>query len=120
MKKVINFKEKFNQFDELWSPKIISEMNNYEFKLVKVKDDFVWHKHDDTDEVFIVIEGKLYIELLEETVEIEAGEMYVVPSGVKHTLGFHPQSQFYNIGRKHFVVVGKIISSVGIVSSSIG
>ncbi|MAV84104.1 MAG: cupin [Gammaproteobacteria bacterium] len=84
MKKVINFKEKFNQFDELWSPKIISEMNNYEFKLVKVKDDFVWHKHDETDEVFIVIEGKLYIELLEETVEIEAGEMYVVPRGVKH------------------------------------
>ena len=82
--KKINFKEKFSKFSEHWQPKVIANLNDYEIKLVKLKDDFVWHKHDETDEVFIVIEGKLYIELLEETVEIEAGEMYVVPRGVKH------------------------------------
>ena len=59
-------------------------MNDYEFKLVKVKDDFVWHKHDETDEVFIVMEGRLFIEFEEETAELNAGEMIVVPKGVKH------------------------------------
>ena len=78
-KKVINIKEKFGKFDDLWSPKIISVMNDYEFKLVKVKDDFVWHKHDETDEVFIVMEGRLFIEFEEETAELNAGEMIVVP-----------------------------------------
>ena len=84
LKKVINIKEKFGKFDDLWSPKIISVMNDYEFKLVKVKDDFVWHKHDETDEVFIVMEGRLFIEFEEETAELNAGEMIVVPKGVKH------------------------------------
>ena len=59
-------------------------MNDYEFKLVKVKDDFVWHKHDETDEVFIVMEGKIFIEFEDEVVEINEGEMIVVPKGVKH------------------------------------
>jgi len=84
LKKTINLKEKFDKFDDLWSPKIISQMNDYEFKLVKVKDDFVWHKHDETDEVFIVIEGTLFIEFEEETAELNAGEMIVVPKGIKH------------------------------------
>ncbi len=84
MKKVINIKEKFKKFDDLWSPKIISEMNDYEFKLVKVKNDFVWHKHDETDEVFIIIEGKLFIEFQDETLELNAGEMIVIPKGTKH------------------------------------
>tara|TARA_Y100000816_G_C26084294_1_gene571926 strand:- start:417 stop:779 length:363 start_codon:yes stop_codon:yes gene_type:complete len=84
LKKIINLKEKFGKFDDLWSPKIISQMNDYEFKLVKVKDDFVWHKHEETDEVFIVIEGTLFIEFEEETAELNAGEMLVVPKGIKH------------------------------------
>ena len=68
--KVINFKNKFSKFNDLWSPKVISELNNYQFKLVKINNDFIWHKHDDTDEAFIVIEGKMFIELRNETVEI--------------------------------------------------
>ena len=52
----INFSDKFNKFADTWSPKVIAEMNNYQFKLVKIKNDFVWHQHSDTDEVFIVIE----------------------------------------------------------------
>tara|TARA_B100001250_G_scaffold226287_1_gene194128 strand:+ start:1977 stop:2336 length:360 start_codon:yes stop_codon:yes gene_type:complete len=82
--KKINFKSKFSKFNDLWSPKVIAEMNNYQFKLVKIKNDFVWHKHNDTDEVFIVLEGRIYIEFEDETIEINEGEMIVVPKGIKH------------------------------------
>ena len=79
--KKINFKSKFQKFEDHWSPKVIAEMNDYQFKLVKIEKDFIWHQHDDTDEVFIVIEGKISIEFEDETVEINEGEMIVV---VKH------------------------------------
>ena len=75
--KKINFLSKFNKFNELWSPKVIAEMNDYQFKLVKIEKDFIWHQHDDTDEVFIVIEGKISIEFEDEIVEINEGEMIV-------------------------------------------
>ena len=60
--KKINFKDKFEKFTDQWSPKVVAEMNNYQFKLVKIQNDFIWHKHDDTDEVFIVMDGKNFIE----------------------------------------------------------
>ena len=82
--KKINFKSKFQKIDEHWSPKVIAEMNDYQFKLVKIERDFIWHQHDETDEVFIVIEGKIFIEFKDEIVEISEGEMIVVPKGVKH------------------------------------
>ena len=82
--KKINFIKKFNKFTDLWSPKVIAEMNNYQFKLVKIKDDFIWHMHDDTDEVFIVIEGEIFIEFEDETINLTSGEMIVVPKGIKH------------------------------------
>ncbi len=84
MKKIINFKTKFNQFSDYWSPKVIAKMNNYQFKLVKTKGDFINHKHDKTDEVFIVLDGKLKIEFSDKTVEINSGEMIVVPKGEIH------------------------------------
>ena len=70
--KKINFSSKFSKFSDRWSPKVIAEMNDYQFKLVKIKDDFIWHKHDDTDEVFIVMEGQIFIEFENETVEINS------------------------------------------------
>ena len=82
--KKINFKEKFQKFSDQWSPKVIAEMNNYQFKLVKIQNDFIWHKHEETDEVFIVLNGKIFIEFEDETIEINQGEMIVVPKGVKH------------------------------------
>ncbi len=81
---MINLKEKFSRFSDHWSPKIIAEMNDYQFKLVKLKGDFVWHHHANTDEVFIVIEGSMQIEFVNETVQLNEGEMYVVPKGVVH------------------------------------
>jgi len=80
----INIKEKLSKFTDHWSPRIIAEMNDYQFKLVKIKGDFVWHNHDDTDEVFIVLEGEMKIEFNNETVELKEGEMFVVPKGVEH------------------------------------
>ena len=80
----INFEEKLSKFSDHWSPKIIAEMNDYQFKLVKIQGEFVWHNHEDTDEVFIVIEGKMKIEFENETVELNEGEMYVVPKGIQH------------------------------------
>ena len=82
--KKINFTHKFSKFNDRWSPKVIAEMNDYQFKLVKIKDDFIWHKHDDTDEVFIVLDGSIFIEFENETIQINQGEMIVVPKGVKH------------------------------------
>ena len=78
----INLKEKLSLFSEHWSPKVIAEMNDYQFKLVKLQGDFVWHSHADTDEVFIVIEGAMKIELSDGTVELSEGEMFVVHKGV--------------------------------------
>tara|TARA_B100000700_G_scaffold11195_1_gene11398 strand:+ start:54 stop:440 length:387 start_codon:yes stop_codon:yes gene_type:complete len=80
----INLKEKLSMFSEHWSPKVISELNDYQIKLVKIQGDFVWHNHSDTDELFFVIEGKMNIEFENETVELNKGEMYVVPKGVEH------------------------------------
>ena len=80
----INLREKLSKFSDHWSPKVIAEMNDYQFKLVKIKGDFIWHNHEDTDEVFIVIEGKMKIEFENETVELNEGDMYVVAKGIQH------------------------------------
>lgn len=71
-------------FSDHWSPKVVAEMNDYQIKLVKIEGDFVWHNHEDTDELFFVIEGNMEIEFEDKTVELNEGEMYVVPKGVNH------------------------------------
>ena len=80
----INFQDKFSKFTEHWSPRVIAEMNDYQFKLVKVEGEFVWHNHPDTDEVFIVIDGTLNIEFRDGVLSLNPGEMYVIPKGVEH------------------------------------
>tara|TARA_Y100000817_G_scaffold190633_1_gene148901 strand:- start:62 stop:427 length:366 start_codon:yes stop_codon:yes gene_type:complete len=80
----INFKEKFSKFSEHWQPKVVANLNDYEIKLVKIKDDFVWHHHEETDEAFIVLEGQMHIEFEDRTVKLTKGEMLVVPKGTRH------------------------------------
>ena len=80
----LNFKQKLSLFDEQWAPKVIVEMNDYQFKIVKIKGDFVWHDHKDTDETFIVLEGKLRIDFRDGEVDLSEGEMFVVPKGIEH------------------------------------
>ncbi len=82
--RAINFAEKLDQFDDHWAPRVITELNENQFKLVKVKGEFVWHRHDDTDEAFVVLEGNLRIEYEDGAVELGPGEMVVVPKGVIH------------------------------------
>ncbi|PSB13018.1 cupin [filamentous cyanobacterium CCP2] len=82
--KATNFSEKFALFSEHWSPKIIAQMNDYHFKLVKFQGEFVWHHHSDTDEVFIVLDGEMTIHFKDGDVHIKAGEMFVIPKGVEH------------------------------------
>ena len=84
MMDTINLKDKLAKFSDHWSPKVIAELNDYQFKLVKIQGEFVWHNHPDTDEVFIVIEGSMNIEFENETVQLNEGEMLVVPKGVEH------------------------------------
>jgi len=80
----INFKQKFGLFSEQWKPKVVAEMNDYQFKVVRIKGDFIWHDHKDTDETFIVLDGTLRIDFRDGSVHIGPGEMYVVPKGVEH------------------------------------
>ena len=80
----INLKEKLSMFTKHWSPRIIAEMNDYQFKIAKIKGEFIWHDHKDTDETFIVIEGEMILKLRNKDVTLSEGEMFVVPKGVEH------------------------------------
>ena len=76
--------ERLSQFSEHWSPKVVARLNDYEVKVVKVEGEFVWHTHEDTDELFLVIDGELTIQLRDGDVVLRPGQLYVVPRGVEH------------------------------------
>src|SRR6476620_10498817 len=80
----ISFAQKFAKFTEQYKPKVIAQMNDYQFKLARVEGDFIWHSHAETDEAFIVIDGELVIDFRDGAVTLKAGEMYVVPRGKEH------------------------------------
>ena len=110
--KKINFKSKFDKFNDHWSPKVIAEMNDYQFKLAKIKDDFIWHEHNDTDAAFIVINGVIWIEFKDETIQINAGEMIVVPKGTKHRPYAKEEAQIILVEPKGVVNTGDIESDL--------
>ena len=80
----VNLKDKFELFNEHWTPKIIGELNGQQVKLAKLKGEFVWHDHKEEDEMFLVIKGSLKIEFRDKTIRLNEGEMYIVPRGVEH------------------------------------
>jgi mannose-6-phosphate isomerase-like protein (cupin superfamily) len=80
---VVDINHKFDLFSEHWSPKVVANLNDYEVKLVKVKGEFVWHKHEDTDELFLVVDH-LTIQLRDRDVVLGPGQLFVVPRGVEH------------------------------------
>tara|TARA_B100001758_G_C18190579_1_gene494370 strand:+ start:428 stop:802 length:375 start_codon:yes stop_codon:yes gene_type:complete len=83
--KKVNIMDKFSLFDEKWTPKIIAELNDQYVKLCKLKDNFIWHSHENEDELFLVFKGTLYIDFRDnKTIEIKEGEMLIVPKGVEH------------------------------------
>jgi mannose-6-phosphate isomerase-like protein (cupin superfamily) len=81
---VVDIHQKLALFSEHWSPKVVARLNDYEIKLVKLKGEFVWHTHEDTDELFLVIDGSLTIRLRDGDVTLGPGQLYVVPRGVEH------------------------------------
>jgi mannose-6-phosphate isomerase-like protein (cupin superfamily) len=80
----INLSEKLRLFDDYWSPKIIGEINDSHVKLVKLKGEFVWHHHDNEDEMFLVVKGRLLIKLRDRDIELDEGEFVIIPRGVEH------------------------------------
>jgi mannose-6-phosphate isomerase-like protein (cupin superfamily) len=84
MRDKISLTEKLATFSEYWSPRTVAQLNDYDVMVVKVKDEFVWHKHDETDDFFFVLKGVLDIQLRERTITLGPGEMYIVPKGVEH------------------------------------
>ena len=81
---VVDLNQKFDLFSEQWSPKLVASLNDYEVKLVKVQGEFVWHTHEDTDELFLVVDGHLTIQLRDRDVVLGPGQLFVVPRGVEH------------------------------------
>jgi mannose-6-phosphate isomerase-like protein (cupin superfamily) len=80
----INLARKFLKIHEHWSPKIIAQMNDYQFELAKIQGEFIWHSHLETDEVFLVLQGRMAIHFREGGVELNSGELFVVPKGREH------------------------------------
>ena len=108
----INLKEKLSKFSDYWSPKVIAEMNDYQFKLVKVKDDFDWHSHKNTDEVFIVIKGEMQIDFRNQVVKLSKGEMLVVPKGVEHKPYAEEECEVMIVEPKGVVNTGDSVSDL--------
>ena len=80
----VNLAEKLAQFSDYWAPRTIAQLNDYDIMVVKVKGEFVWHQHDDTDDFFYVLQGRLVVRLRNREVVLEPGELFVVPRGVEH------------------------------------
>ena len=84
MARAVDLRDKLSLFSEHWSPKVVATMNDYEVKVAKVKGEFVWHSHADTDELFLVVDGTLTIQLPDGDVTLSPGQLFVVPRGVEH------------------------------------
>ena len=109
--KSINFSEKLNLFNEHWQPKVISEMNDYQFKIAKIEGEFIWHSHKDTDETFIVLKGEIQIDFKDGKVVVKQGEMFVVPAGVEHRPSSYEESHIMLIEPKGVVNTGEKVDS---------
>ncbi len=103
----IEISNKYKLFNEQWQPKVIAEMNDYQFKIAKIEGEFIWHSHKETDETFVVIKGEIEIEFRDGFVKIKEGEMFVVPAGVEHKPKSKKESQIMLIEPKGVVNTGE-------------
>ena len=107
MSHAVNLKSKFDLFSDHWAPRVIAQMNDYQFKLVRLQGEFVWHQRNDTDETFLVIEGAMSIEFTDRVVELKSGEMIVVRRGETHRLYAEHECQAMIIEPKGVVNTGE-------------
>jgi len=89
----VNLSDKFARIDEVYKPKLVAQYNDNKILLTRARGDFVWHKHDDTDDLFFVVSGRLVIQLRDRDVELNAGELFVVPRGVEHCPRADPEAE---------------------------
>jgi mannose-6-phosphate isomerase-like protein (cupin superfamily) len=89
----VNLAEKFTQIDEVYKPKLVAEYNDNKLVLTRARGEFVWHRHEDTDDLFLVVKGRLVIQLRDRDVELNAGELFVVPRGVEHCPRADPEAE---------------------------
>ena len=108
----INIQKKFMKFKDHWSPKIIAELNDYQFKIAKIKGEFIWHKHDNTDEAFFVIDGMMEIKFRDKIILLEEGDLYVVPKGVEHKPYSKNECKIMLIEPKGVVNTGSLINDL--------
>ena len=106
MLKKITLKEKFNLFKDHWSPKIIGALNDSYVKIAKFEGDFVWHQHEEEDELFLVIAGELLIKLRDQEIHLTAGELVIIPKGVEHMPAAEKEAQVLLIELKSTVNTG--------------
>ena len=106
----VNFAQKFGLLGERWQPRVVAELNDYQFKVVRLQGDFVWHSHRDTDEAFLVMEGELRIDFRDGAVRIGPGEMFVVPKGVRHNPVAEEECHLMLIERKSTKHTGDVVT----------
>jgi mannose-6-phosphate isomerase-like protein (cupin superfamily) len=104
----VNLADKFSLFSELWSPKIVGELNEQFVKIAKVQGEFVWHKHDEEDELFLVTKGRLLIRLKDQEIELNPGEIYIVPRGVEHQTAALEETWIVMFEPKHTKHTGEL------------
>jgi len=105
----VNLSQKLTLFDELWSPKIVGELNESFVKVVKVKGEFVWHHHDDEDELFMVLDGRLDIQFRDQTVSLKPGEFLIIPRGVEHRPVAEKETHLLLLEPKTTVNTGNVV-----------
>ena len=106
----VNLVEKFAKFSEHWSPKIVAQMNDYHFKLVRFQGEFVWHSHADTDEVFLVVHGAMTVHFRDGDVHVGAGELFVVPRGAEHKTSAAQECGAMLVERAGTINTGAVVS----------
>ena len=111
MSNVINILSKFDLFSDEWSPKVIAELNDYQFKVVKICGELVWHNHTETDEAFIVIEGSMGVEFKDKMVHLAKGEMIVIKKGEMHRTFAEKQCKLLVIEPKGVINTGDELSN---------
>lgn len=107
----INLLDKLSKVAELWSPHVVAELNDYQFKVARIQGEFTWHSHPDTDEAFIVLDGSIVIKLRDGEVTLKTGELYVVPRGVEHKPVAESEAQILLIEPRGVVNTGDAKSS---------
>jgi mannose-6-phosphate isomerase-like protein (cupin superfamily) len=108
----VNLAGKLAQFSDHWSPKIVAEMNDHQFKLVKLQGEFVWHKHDRTDEVFIVLDGSMTVHLHDRDIDVHAGELILVPRGVEHKTSAQQECSALIVEKSGTVNTGDVLTNL--------